>query len=173
MIFVCDDSRIVGSWVPLLPNLDTRAYQAVTSVHLRPYMDNICKLLWPCPVHEVSATPSWASAAKNRLLTKLSSYGAGLSVMAAKVCTPFCSDRRPCVKHHDLLVALLNCADNRSSVRHSTDQLESTVVRYINSGWSKDDDIDDPVELYRFPLVHWASVLGKVTALEWMIHNGT
>lgn len=90
--------------------------------------------------------------------------------MSKKVCTPFCNERSPCPKHHDLLIALLNCSDTKA--RLSMDKFESTVKAYMKKGWNKDDDIPDTVETYRFPLIHWASVLGKCSTLEWLLFNG-
>ncbi|XP_022779587.1 uncharacterized protein LOC111321069 isoform X2 [Stylophora pistillata] len=91
--------------------------------------------------------------------------------MARNTCTPFCDKRKPCPKHHDLLVAILECSDMRDK-RGKMDEFEETVKSFLKKGWKRDEEIPDPVKNYRFPLLHWAGVLGKCRAMEWLIKNG-
>lgn len=93
--------------------------------------------------------------------------------MSKKLCTPFCDARKPCSEHHELLIALLNCSDLRSSDTTSNMEVfEKTVKKYLETGWQPDDDVPDSTEGYRFPLIHWACVLGKCQAIQWLLENG-
>ena len=93
--------------------------------------------------------------------------------MAKKVCTPFCDPKKPCPKHHDLLVAALNCSDRRDqSANAAFEHFQTTVKDYLKKGWKMDEDVPDPSRNYRYPLLHWVAVLGKCRALEWMINFG-
>ncbi|XP_031572247.1 uncharacterized protein LOC116306346 isoform X1 [Actinia tenebrosa] len=91
-------------------------------------------------------------------------------------CPPFC--KRNCIqKHHDLLLAVLNIpSENKGSKKNDSngglEEFESVVQSYLKKGWQKNDVVPDAVEDYRFPLVHWTSVLGKTKALEWLIKHG-
>ncbi|KAL9974856.1 hypothetical protein ACROYT_G011952 [Oculina patagonica] len=91
--------------------------------------------------------------------------------MARKMCTPFCDRKKDCPKHHDLLLAVIACTDMRDK-RGNMQEFEDTVQSFLKKGWKRDEEIPDPVKNYRFPLLHWAGVLGKCRAMEWMIKNG-
>lgn len=91
--------------------------------------------------------------------------------MARKMCTPFCDTKKTCPKHHDLLLAVIACSDMRDK-RGNMQEFEDTVKNFLKKGWKREDEIPDPVKNYRFPLLHWAGVLGKCRAMEWMIKNG-
>lgn len=91
--------------------------------------------------------------------------------MARKTCTPFCDRKKDCPKHHDLLLAVIGCSDMRDK-RGNLKEFEDTVKSFLKKGWKREDEIPDPVKNYRFPLLHWAGVLGKCRAMEWMIKNG-
>ena len=56
--------------------------------------------------------------------------------------------------------------------RGNLKEFEDTVKSFLKKGWKREDEIPDPVKNYRFPLLHWAGVLGKCRAMEWMIKNG-
>lgn len=86
-------------------------------------------------------------------------------------CTPFCDKNKDCPEHHELLVAIVNCTDMLGSLSN-LDGLKECVDRYIKKGWSKDDEVPDPVIENRLPLIHWAASLGKCNALEWMLASG-
>lgn len=93
--------------------------------------------------------------------------------MGRKTCTPFCDPKKTCPKHHDLLIGVINCSDRKDSEANVCfEYFKSTVKAHRKKGWNINDVIPDPVRNYRFPLVHWAGVMGKVRALEWMINFG-
>ena len=93
--------------------------------------------------------------------------------MARKTCTPFCDNKKTCPKHHDLLLTLINCSDRKNQEANACfEEYQSTVKAYLKKGWNVNDAIPDPVRNYRFPLLHWAGVMGKTRALEWMINFG-
>ena len=93
--------------------------------------------------------------------------------MAKKTCTPFCDNKKACPKHHDLLLTLINCSDRKNQEANACfEEYQSTVKAYLKKGWNVNDAIPDPVRNYRFPLLHWAGVMGKTRALEWMINFG-
>lgn len=96
-----------------------------------------------------------------------------LCKMARKTCTPFCDTKKTCPKHHDLLLAVVNSSDgSHTSEKASLEQFKETVKAHLKKGWKTDDAIPDPVRNFRFPLLHWAGVLGKCKAMEWMISFG-
>lgn len=86
-------------------------------------------------------------------------------------CKLYCSE-----KHHDLLLAIINIPSDKGSKKNDCngglEEFESCVQSYLKKGWQKNDVVPDAVEDYKFPLVHWASVLGKPKALEWLIKKG-
>lgn len=93
--------------------------------------------------------------------------------MAQKMCTPFCDSKKSCPGHHELLLALLNCSDRKDQQANvAFEQFQSTVKVHLKKGWKLDDDVPDPVQNFRFPLLHWAGVLGKSRVMEWMIKFG-
>ena len=85
-----------------------------------------------------------------------------------QVCTPFCT--KPCQHagyHHPLLVAILN-----SSSEAGFAEFEETLSSWSKRRtWNRDDPIPDGCPEFRYPVVHWAAVLGKVKVLKWCIHK--
>ena len=94
--------------------------------------------------------------------------------MAQKLCTPFCDGKKPCNPHHELLVALMNCSDQRCASKKyaNMEQFQKTVKKCIKNGWKREDDVPDSNPGYQFPLIHWSCVLGKCEATQWLIENG-
>ena len=93
-------------------------------------------------------------------------------VIPLRKCTPFCDKSKPCtVDHHELLVAIVNCTDMLGSLSN-LDNLKDGVEKCLKGGWSKDDNVPDPVAENCIPLIHWAAALGKCNALEWMLASG-
>ncbi|XP_033751569.1 uncharacterized protein LOC117335583, partial [Pecten maximus] len=90
--------------------------------------------------------------------------------MVTKRCPIFCS--KTCSKqHHPLLIALINTNTTENGETSFT-ALEATISRYVKLGkWSVCDDIYDPDPTYRYPLLHWAACLGKVTVVKWLVHR--
>ncbi|XP_014663833.1 PREDICTED: uncharacterized protein LOC106806419 [Priapulus caudatus] len=86
------------------------------------------------------------------------------------LCPPFCEN--DCTqKHNQMLISLVNCQNDNPS-----DILE--LEKHINiheksaSGWERNNDIQDMQQSYRFPLLHWAAVLGKLIVVEWLLKHG-
>ena len=89
-------------------------------------------------------------------------------------CTPFC---RPCdkgYKHHELLVALLNTRDVEQGFSDETDHdlLKNVINKHKSKGWDINSEISEENEEFRFPLLHWACVLGKIRTVRWLLANG-
>ena len=88
-------------------------------------------------------------------------------------CTPFC---RPCdkgYKHHELLVALLNTRDEHGISEDADHELLKQVIkRHKAKGWDINSEILEDNEEFRFPLLHWACVLGKIHTVRWLLDNG-
>lgn len=87
------------------------------------------------------------------------------------LCTPFCDPKIPCPKHHDLIVALMNCSDHLGA-KSNLVAFQQCVIRCIDAGWDKDDVVADASEDLRFPLVHLACAFAKCSALDWLISYG-
>ncbi|EDO41584.1 predicted protein [Nematostella vectensis] len=92
--------------------------------------------------------------------------------MAKISCTPFCDSKKPCPKHHELLVSLLNYAERGPNCDYSQQNFEKVLSANLKNGWRKDDVVPDPVKEFQFPLIHWATVLGKAKAIELLIQKG-
>jgi hypothetical protein len=87
-------------------------------------------------------------------------------------CTPFC---RPCdkgYKHHELLVALLNTRDDGFSDDAEQESLKNLISKHKSRGWDINAEILETNEEFRFPLLHWACVLGKIHTVRWLLGNG-
>ena len=78
------------------------------------------------------------------------------------LCPATCS-----VRHDSTLLALNSCADNK----HFDDcgLLKTALYSKLKQGWNPHTAIDDPTPEFRYPLIHWASALGKAEALQWLI----
>ena len=89
-------------------------------------------------------------------------------------CTPFCSPCDKGYKHHELLVALLNTKDVECGFFDETDHelLKSVIKKYQSKGWNIDSEISEDNEEFRFPLLHWACVLGKIRTVRWLLDYG-
>ncbi|XP_069133247.1 uncharacterized protein [Argopecten irradians] len=90
--------------------------------------------------------------------------------MAKKTCPIFCP--KTCSKkHHPLLVALIN-TNAQENGEVSFKLLEATISRYIKIGkWTVLDAVADTDPCYRYPLIHWAACLGKVSVVKWLIER--
>eukprot|EP00794_Sanderia_malayensis_P005263 gene5263-5927_t len=95
----------------------------------------------------------------------------GESLVVWRRCTPFCEKTVECPEHHELLQAIVNCTDQLGHLSN-LEILKNCVEKYESIGWNKNDDIPDPVVSNRYPLIHWATSLGKCNALEWMVNSG-
>ena len=116
-------------------------------------------------------------SASPRLLDHLPTMANSLPTMATpkpkKVtklpCTPFCDSKVECpLKHHDLVLTLMNCNDSPGA-KSNILQFQKCVVKCIDEGWDKNDVVPDPSEELRLPLVHLACTFAKCLALEWLL----
>ncbi|XP_028400457.1 uncharacterized protein LOC114523663 [Dendronephthya gigantea] len=68
--------------------------------------------------------------------------------------------------HHEMLLSLVLSKRNDPK---TFDRFKECVRKELASGWNRDSDIADNAKYFRFPLVHWAAVYGKLFALQWLI----
>jgi len=94
-----------------------------------------------------------------------------MEMEAAPKHTPFCGSN--CTfQHHKLLLSLLKCSNyNYGAATAYLDSFMKQVNEYVNqlgkfSCVRANADIPDPVASFKYPLVHWACVLGKFKVLE-------
>ncbi|XP_046858965.1 uncharacterized protein LOC124452462 isoform X2 [Xenia sp. Carnegie-2017] len=88
--------------------------------------------------------------------------------IAYERCPPFCENNCPNAgDHHRLLVAILNSHND-----HGFKKFCKRAQQYLKEGWKVDDPIEDINCEYRYPLIHWATVLGKTKVLKWCVRNG-
>lgn len=85
-----------------------------------------------------------------------------------KACPPFCNPDTCHKEHHPLIVHLVNIGDNDE---RSLDKFKS-VLKDSRYSVAPEQPIPDPFREYRYPVLHWASVLGKVAVIEYLIRNG-
>ena len=50
--------------------------------------------------------------------------------------------------------------------------LKSVIKKYQSKGWNIDSEISEDNEEFRFPLLHWACVLGKIRTVRWLLDYG-
>ena len=87
-----------------------------------------------------------------------------MSPGALKRCPPFC--HKSCqVIHHPVLLALLNV---RANDRTTLQRFARVVSQYYDSELNQATPLPDPVFEYKYPLLLWAAVLGKTTAVEYL-----
>ena len=79
--------------------------------------------------------------------------------------TIFCEDECN-FKHHEMLLALVLSKRNDPK---TMDKFKDCVHREIAIGWNRNSDIPDKAKYFRFPLVHWAAVYGKLFVLQWLL----
>ena len=74
----------------------------------------------------------------------------------------------PKVKCHELIEAIDSCS-NWPGRRSNLDNLEKCIEKHEERGWDKNGDVPDAKPANRYPLIHWAAVLGKYMALKWLL----
>ena len=79
--------------------------------------------------------------------------------------TIFC-DEDCSITHHEMLLSLILSKRNDAK---TFERFKECVRRELASGWNRNNDIADNLKYFRFPLVHWAAVYGKLSALQWLI----
>jgi hypothetical protein len=52
------------------------------------------------------------------------------------------------------------------------DLLKCVIKKYQAKGWDIDTEIAEDNEEFRFPLLHWACVLGKIRTVRWLLDYG-
>ena len=88
--------------------------------------------------------------------------------MSEKKCPPFCNQDTCIKKHHELIVRLVNI-DERDE--KSFDRFK-TALGEFRSSILPEHPIPDTFREYRYPVLHWASVLGKINAVKFLVKNG-
>jgi hypothetical protein len=79
--------------------------------------------------------------------------------------TIFCED--DCgFTHHEMLLSLVLSKRNDPK---TFDKFKDHVRKELAAGWNRNSDIPDKAKYFRFPLVHWAAVYGKLSALQWLL----
>ena len=86
-------------------------------------------------------------------------------------CTPLCFKDGPtgcsnAGKHHELIMTLAKCSN--TSETDKTD-FRKSLDKFTKTKWLRNDCVPDKNEKIRFPLVHWACILGKYKALEYLV----
>ena len=82
-------------------------------------------------------------------------------------CTPFCEEKcKYAGQHHKILVSIINCVDNRGYSKFTR-----TIAKFVKKGWNLNNPIEDPDPEFRYPLIHWATVLGNVMVLRWCVNE--
>ncbi|XP_013412072.1 uncharacterized protein LOC106174876 [Lingula anatina] len=89
-------------------------------------------------------------------------------------CPPYCKSSCT-VRHHPLLLAVVNCIDteeDQEMMESLLQDLQDCINDYTKDGkWKKEGVIPDPNEAYQFPMIHWACALGRVFAVLWLIEE--
>ena len=88
--------------------------------------------------------------------------------MMPERCPPFCNQDTCTIQHHLLIVSLVNIDENDDS---SFEYFKATLAHF-SSSIKPGQCIPDPYKEYRYPVLHWASVLGKVNAVKFLTNNG-
>ena len=88
--------------------------------------------------------------------------------MTEKKCPPFCNPVTCHKQHHVLIVKLVNIDEKDES---SFESFKSELKNF-RASIAPEHPIPDSFREYRYPILHWASVLGKVKAVEFLIKNG-
>ncbi|ELU16369.1 hypothetical protein CAPTEDRAFT_213583 [Capitella teleta] len=76
------------------------------------------------------------------------------------------------ILHHPLIVALVNCSKDSENIQEFKDLKLVFQHYYTNSDLKLNDNIPDPLEAYRLPLMHWAAALGLVSVVRWLLSEG-
>ncbi len=79
--------------------------------------------------------------------------------------TIFCEDDCS-FTHHEMLLSLVLSKRNDPK---TFDKFKDCVRKELAAGWNRNSDIPDKAKYFRFPLVHWAAVYGKLYALQWLL----
>ena len=81
--------------------------------------------------------------------------------------TVFCPENCS-VKHNEMIIALSAISDD-SRKPPDLGSLKVALYSYLQTGWNAQSSVPDALTEFRFPLVHWACVLGRTQALSWLL----
>eukprot|EP00112_Aurelia_sp_Birch-Aquarium-sp1_P022391 Seg6295.4 transcript_id=Seg6295.4/GoldUCD/mRNA.D3Y31 product="Regulatory protein SWI6" protein_id=Seg6295.4/GoldUCD/D3Y31 len=84
-----------------------------------------------------------------------------------KRCPPFCPDTCD-VTHDKFIICLINMQEGD---RKSYERFKALFQHY-RPNRRPEEPVQDPIREYQHPLLHWASVLGKVSAVNYLINKG-
>ena len=80
-------------------------------------------------------------------------------------CTPFCEDNCEFQgQHDDLMMSIINLHELTDRAR-----LDAWKERVISLSIDINEPLQDPNPYFRFPLLHWVAMLGKVKAVQWLM----
>ena len=85
-----------------------------------------------------------------------------------KKCPPFCNQVSCKTIHHELIIRLVNIQENDES---TFERFKATLANYKDS-LLPEHPIPDTYKEYQYPVLQWASVLGKINAVKFLIENG-
>ena len=81
-----------------------------------------------------------------------------------KLCTPFCEPDCPSRgEHNEWIISLVNLQE-KSGINDWKASVEKA-----KDAFDFNRPLPDPVFKYRYPLLHWAAILGKVKAINWLL----
>lgn len=84
----------------------------------------------------------------------------------AALCTPFCEENCEYQgQHNDMIMSLV---DLHESDREILDAWKECV---ISLSYDLNKPLADPNPNFRYPLLHWAAMLGKVKAVQWLLNE--
>jgi len=81
---------------------------------------------------------------------------------------PFCSQGSCKTIHHELIIRLVNIEENDES---TFKKFKATLANYKDC-LLPEHPIPDTYKEYQYPVLQWASVLGKINAVKFLIENG-
>ena len=81
--------------------------------------------------------------------------------------TVFCPENCS-TRHNEMILALCACNDDTTRPGELT-SLKLALYSHLQNGWNAQSSVPDVLPAFRFPLVHWACVLGKTQALSWLL----
>lgn len=72
------------------------------------------------------------------------------------------------MKHNEMIIALSAISDD-SRKPPDLGSLKVALYSHLQTGWNAQSSVPDALSEFRFPLVHWACVLGRTQALSWLL----
>lgn len=80
--------------------------------------------------------------------------------------TVFCPEECS-LRHNEMILALSGNEDHKKPSDLSS--LKVALYSHLQNGWNAHCNVPDALPEFRFPLVHWACVLGRTQALNWLL----